>query len=52
MRVRAVHWRVSSASLRMFELAPKTPEEAERALKEFDVQVVGPHPRQSAGVIG
>jgi len=33
---------------RMFELAPKTPEEAERALNAFGMDVVGPHPRQAA----
>jgi quercetin dioxygenase-like cupin family protein len=33
---------------RMFELAPKTPDEAVRALKEYGVEVVGPHPRQDA----
>jgi quercetin dioxygenase-like cupin family protein len=33
---------------RMFELAPKTPEEAERALTRFGMEVVGPHPRHSA----
>ena len=32
----------------MFELAPRTPEEAERALAAFDITVVGPHPRQIA----
>ena len=31
---------------RMFEMAPKTPEEAVRALKAYGVEVVGPHPRQ------
>jgi quercetin dioxygenase-like cupin family protein len=30
---------------RMFELAPSTPEEAMSALARYDVQVVGPHPR-------
>jgi len=33
---------------RMFELAPKTPEEAARALAAFEIEVVGPHPRQAA----
>lgn len=33
---------------RMFELAPKTPEEAERALNAFGMEVVGPHPRHAA----
>lgn len=33
---------------RMFELAPSTPEEAVAALGRYDVQVVGPHPRQAA----
>ena len=32
---------------RMFEMAPKTPEEAVRALKAYDVEVVGPHPRNA-----
>ncbi len=30
---------------RMFELAPKSPEEAQRALAEYGVEIVGPHPR-------
>jgi quercetin dioxygenase-like cupin family protein len=34
---------------RMFELAPNTPEEAMSALARYDVEVVGPHPRQTAG---
>ncbi len=33
---------------RMFELAPATPEEAVAALARYDVNVVGPHPRQAA----
>jgi quercetin dioxygenase-like cupin family protein len=33
---------------RMFELAPKTPEEAERAMTTFGMEIVGPHPRQAA----
>ena len=33
---------------RMFELAPKTPEEATRAMAAFGMEVVGPHPRRSA----
>jgi quercetin dioxygenase-like cupin family protein len=33
---------------RMFELAPKTPEEAERAMTRFGMDVVGPHPRRTA----
>jgi quercetin dioxygenase-like cupin family protein len=33
---------------RMFELAPKTPEEAGRALTEYGMEVVGPHPRDAA----
>jgi quercetin dioxygenase-like cupin family protein len=32
---------------RMFELAPKTVEEAVRALTAYGMEVVGPHPRQS-----
>ncbi len=32
---------------RMFELGPKTPEEAGRALAEFGMEVVGPHPREA-----
>ena len=32
---------------RMFELAPRTPEEAERAMASFGIQVVGPHPRRA-----
>jgi quercetin dioxygenase-like cupin family protein len=31
----------------MFELAPKTIEDAVSALKAFDIEVVGPHPRQA-----
>jgi hypothetical protein len=31
----------------MFELAPKTPEEAVRAPTAFGMEVVGPHPRQA-----
>jgi quercetin dioxygenase-like cupin family protein len=30
---------------RMFEMAPKTPEEAERAMKAHGMEVIGPHPR-------
>ena len=33
---------------RMFELAPSTPEEAVTALSRYDVEVVGPHPRDLA----
>jgi quercetin dioxygenase-like cupin family protein len=33
---------------RMFELAPKSIEDAVRALQAFDIEVVGPHPRQAA----
>ena len=33
---------------RMFELAPKTPEQAVRALEAFGMTVVGPHPRHAA----
>jgi hypothetical protein len=32
----------------MFELAPRTPEEAERAMTAFGMTVVGPHPRELA----
>src|SRR5262249_35648645 len=32
---------------RMFELAPKTPEDAVRTLTEFGIEVVGPHSRQA-----
>ncbi len=32
---------------RMFELAPSTPEEAVAALARYDVEVVGPHPRDA-----
>jgi quercetin dioxygenase-like cupin family protein len=32
---------------RMFELAPRTPEGAVRALNAYGVDVVGPHPRQA-----
>jgi len=35
---------------RMFELAPKTPEEAVRALTAFGMEVVGPHPRHAVTV--
>lgn len=30
---------------RMFELAPNTPDEAVAALTRYDVEIVGPHPR-------
>ena len=33
---------------RMFELTPSTPEEAVAALARYDVEVVGPHPRDAA----
>ncbi len=33
---------------RMFELAPKTDEEAVRAMTALGMEVVGPHPRQAA----
>jgi hypothetical protein len=33
---------------RMFELAPRTAEDAVRALNAYGVEVVGPHPRQAA----
>lgn len=33
---------------RMFELAPTTPDEAMTALARYDVDVVGPHPRDAA----
>jgi hypothetical protein len=33
---------------RMFEFAPKTIEEAVSALKAYDIEVAGPHPRQAA----
>jgi quercetin dioxygenase-like cupin family protein len=32
---------------RMFELAPSTPDEAVAALARYDVEVVGPHPRDA-----
>ncbi len=32
---------------RMFERNPKTPEEAEKALVEFGMEMVGPHPRNA-----
>lgn len=32
---------------RMFELAPATPQEAVTALARYEVQVVGPHPRDA-----
>jgi quercetin dioxygenase-like cupin family protein len=32
---------------RMFELAPTTPEEAGRAMAEFGMEIVGPHPRET-----
>ena len=35
---------------RMFELAPSTLEEAIAALARYDVEVVGPHPRDAAVV--
>jgi hypothetical protein len=31
----------------MFELAPKTVDEAVRALNAYVVEVLGPHPRQN-----
>jgi hypothetical protein len=33
---------------RMFELAPNTLDEAVAALGRYDVEVVGPHPRDAA----
>jgi quercetin dioxygenase-like cupin family protein len=33
---------------KMFELAPTTPEEADRALRAFGMDIVGPHPRHAA----
>ena len=33
---------------RMFELAPKTVDDAVRAPRAYDIEVVGPHPRQAA----
>jgi quercetin dioxygenase-like cupin family protein len=33
---------------RMFALAPRTPEEAERAMTSFGMEVVGPHPRRAS----
>ncbi len=33
---------------RMFELAPSTPDQAVAALASYDVEVVGPHPRDQA----
>jgi hypothetical protein len=33
---------------RIFELAPSTPEQAISALARYDVEVVGPHPRDAA----
>jgi quercetin dioxygenase-like cupin family protein len=33
---------------RMFELGPRTPEEAARAMNAFGMEVVGPHPRETA----
>lgn len=35
---------------RMFDLAPKTPEDAVRALRAYDMEVVGPHPRQASAL--
>jgi quercetin dioxygenase-like cupin family protein len=37
---------------RMFLLAPRTPEEAARALRAYGMEVVGPHPRQAAAGVG
>jgi hypothetical protein len=31
----------------MFELAPKTVEDAVRALNAYGIEVVGPHPREA-----
>jgi quercetin dioxygenase-like cupin family protein len=31
----------------LFELAPRTPEDAGRALAAYGIEVVGPHPRQA-----
>jgi quercetin dioxygenase-like cupin family protein len=33
---------------RMFELAPTTPDQAIAALARYDVDVIGPHPREAA----
>ena len=35
----------------MFDLAPRTPEEAERAMAAFGMTVVSPHPRQVAAAV-
>jgi hypothetical protein len=32
---------------RMFERAPSTPEEAMSAFASYDIEVVGPHPRDA-----
>jgi hypothetical protein len=34
----------------MFKLAPKTIEEAVRALNKYGIEVVGPHPRETESV--
>jgi quercetin dioxygenase-like cupin family protein len=36
---------------RMFELAPRTEEEAVRAMTAFGMEVVGPHPRNAAAAL-
>ena len=33
---------------RMFERAPRTPEEAQQAMEAFGMEIVGPHPRHAA----
>jgi quercetin dioxygenase-like cupin family protein len=35
---------------RMFELAPKTPEDAARAMEAFGMTILAPHPRDTAAV--
>jgi hypothetical protein len=35
---------------RMFELAPRTPEEAVRAMTAFGMEIVGAHPREASVV--
>jgi quercetin dioxygenase-like cupin family protein len=47
-RARFLVMNTPGAFERMFELAPKTPEEAVRAMTAFGMEVVDPHPREAA----
>jgi hypothetical protein len=44
--VRLILLNVPGGFERMFELAPKTVDDAVSALRKYGVEVVGPHPRE------